>query len=133
MNMDESVERVLNRRANLLHKDNKAVPAHHETISNLGLVLGETVLNEMSPLAKEMMCIDTPFPTAPKTLWISPKDRIDNDIFLKPPPNEDVIKALTHEGILEIGATLEQRLEKHLQAKIKAMKKEVEDFERFVV
>lgn len=131
-NMDKSVKSMLNRRTSYLHKDNKTVPAHHETMSNLGTILGETVLNEMSPLAKEMMGIDTPFPVAPKTLWISPNDRINNDIFLRPPPNEDVIKALAHEGILEIGTTLEERMEEHFQSRIKAMKKEVEDFERFV-
>lgn len=131
--MDESVKKILNRRASLLRSDNKTVPGHHETISNLGIILGQTVLNEMSPMAKELMGIATPFPIAPKTLWISPNDRIDNNVFLKPPPNEDVIKALTHKGILEIGATLEKRLEENFQSRIKAMKKEVEDFERFVV
>lgn len=130
--MDTSVKEMLIRRVALQHPDNKTVPSQHEAMSNLGFFLGETILNEMSPIAKEMMGIGTPFPVAPKTVWLTPSDRIDGNIVLKPPPNEDVIKALTHEGILEIGSTVEQRLEKHWQAKIKAAQKEVEDFERFV-
>lgn len=130
--MENSVKNMLIRRAVLLHSDNKTVPTHHEAISNLGFFLGETVLNEMSPMAKEMMGVGIPFPVAPKTVWLTPSDRIDDNIVLKPPPNEDVIKALTHEGILEIGSTVEDRLEKQWQARIKAAKKEVEDFERFV-
>lgn len=128
--MDKPVERMLKRRASLLHKDSKSVPEHHEVMSNLGFFLGETILNEMSPMAKEMMGIDKPFPVPPKTVWLPPVDRIDGNIVLKPPPNDDVIKALTHEGILEIGSTLEERLEKHWLGRIKAAKKEVEDFER---
>lgn len=128
--MDKSVERMLKRRASLLHKDSKSVTEHHEVMSNLGFFLGETILNEMSPMAKEMMGIDKPFPVPPKTVWLPPGDRIDGNIVLKPPPNDDVIKALTHEGILEIGSTLEERLEKHWLGRIKAAKKEVEDFER---
>ncbi|XP_037047804.1 FK506-binding protein 5-like isoform X2 [Bradysia coprophila] len=127
--MGTSVERVLNRRASLL--DNKTVPVHHETMSNLGTFLGETVLSEMSPIAKEMMHLDKPFPVAPKTVWLSPSDRNNGKFVLKPPPNEDVIKALTHEGILEIGSTVEKKLEEHWQTRIKEAKKEVEDFERF--
>lgn len=127
--MDTSVERVLSRRAYLL--DNKSVPARHETTSNLGTFLGETILSEMSPVAKEMMRIDKPFPVAPKMVWLSPADRYDGDLVLKAPPNVDVIKALTHDGILEIGTTAEKKLEEHWQARIKAAKKEVEDFERW--
>lgn len=129
--MDKSVTSMLNRRASLLHKYNKNVPEHLETMLNLGIILGETVLSGMSPMAKEMMNIDKPFPVAPKTVWLPPGDRIEGNIVLKPPSNDDVIKALTHEGILEIGSTVEERLEKHFQARIKAAKKEVEDFERF--
>lgn len=131
--MDKTVESMLKRRASLLHKDNKSVPEHHEVMANLGFFLGETILNEMSPMAKKMMGIDKPFPLAPKTVWLSPGDRIDGNIVLKPPPNDDVIKALTHEGILEIGSTLEGKLEKHWLARIKAAKKEVENFERFFI
>lgn len=130
--MDKSVKRLLERRATLLNPGNKTVPAHHEAMSNLGKFLGETVLNEMSPMAKEMMRIDRPFPVDPKTVWLSPSDKIDGNIMLKPPPNDDVIKALTHEGILEIGSSVEEKLEKHFQARVKAAKKEVEDFERFI-
>lgn len=127
--MDTSVERMLSRRDNLL--DSKTVPARHEATSNLGIFLGETVLNEMSPMAKEMMRIDRPFPVAPKTMWLSPADQNDGKRILKPPPNEGVIKALTHEGILEIGSTVEKKLEEHWQTKMKALKREVENFERF--
>lgn len=133
MNTPETpVKSMLTRRALLMHKDNKSVPSHHEAMSNLGTFLGETVLNEMSPVAKEMMGIDKPFPVAPKTVWLSPDDRTHGNIILKPPPNDDVIKALAHEGILEIGSTVEAKLEKHWLERIRAAKKEVEDFERFV-
>lgn len=128
---DDSVNRMLTRRADLLY--NKTVPSHDEAMSHLGTFLGEIVLNEMTPMAKEMMGIGTPFPVAPKKVWLPPSDRMDGKIVLKPPPNEDVIKALTHEGILEIGSTVEERLEKIWQEKLKAAKKEVEDFERFVL
>lgn len=130
--MDKSVKSMLNRRATLLHGDNKTVPTHQEALTNLGDFLGEIVLNEMSPMAKEMMGVGKPLSAAPKTVWLSPEDRIVGNIVLKPPPNEDVIKALTHEGILVIGSTVEERLENHWEARIKAARKEVEDFERFV-
>ncbi|KAJ6634706.1 hypothetical protein Bhyg_13283, partial [Pseudolycoriella hygida] len=62
---NKSVACMLQRRAKLLHKDNKTVPAYNEAISNLGSFLGETVLNEMSPLAKGLMGLDEPLPVAP--------------------------------------------------------------------
>lgn len=121
---------MLTRRAVLLHRNNKAVPSHHEALSNLGGFLGDTVLHEMSPLAKDMMDIETPFPDAPHTMWLSPGDRMNRKVVLKPPPNEEVVKALTHEGILEIGSVVEEKLEQHIRERINAAKKEVEDFER---
>lgn len=129
--MEKSVKSMLNRRASLLHRHNQNVPSQHETITKLGDFLGQTILSSMSPLAKKLMGVETQFPVPPKTLWISPSDRVDCKIMLTPPPNIEVIKALTHEGILEIGSMLERKVEEDCESKLKVARKEVEDFERF--
>lgn len=77
---------------------------------NISKELVEVHLKNCTPIEKSLLGRDKPL-KGPGSLWISPDDRLScNQVRLTPSKAESV-QALTHQGILEIGKRLEEKLE----------------------
>lgn len=120
---------TIHRRQQLLHT--RCLPTQIEVRQKLGDDLANVIFQTMNPIEKHLMGIKNPLNGPPEQLWIAPNDRLEGHVNLTAPPNDEVLRALTHEKILEIGCDMENRLAKHEQFKIETAVKQAVEFERF--
>ncbi|GLV44429.1 hypothetical protein CBL_10233 [Carabus blaptoides fortunei] len=87
------------------------VPIQQEIRCRLGDDLTEVLFETCMPSLKPYLGL-TPTLNGPgDDLWVSPSDILIGKIRLKPPLTNKYIKALTHQGILDIGSVIEKKFE----------------------
>ena len=126
---DKCIKEYLARRTHLLQ--NKQLPSQDEVMKNLGNELGKTILNTLTPKAKELMGVAKPLSTAPDNLWISPTDHLEGDIRLKPMPNTKCVKSMTHEFVMKVGEEMVTKLKNETNALIAQALEENTKFEKY--
>lgn len=106
------------------------VPMRQEAVAFLGEALTDVVLHTMTPKAQELMGVTKPLSVAPDVMWLSPEDRLHDELVLKAPRNVEHLQAFTHQKILEIGEKIEEKVEKGLDLQIKNAVYEAKMFEQ---
>ncbi|KAJ8920277.1 hypothetical protein NQ315_011938 [Exocentrus adspersus] len=84
------------------------IPPISEAQTNLGQPLAQILFDHCDFALKEDFGL-TPLKGAGDELWISPSDLLIGKVALKPPLTSKHIQALTHQGILSIGAEVEKK------------------------
>lgn len=124
----QNIEKIMLRRSELLR--NHDVPEPHEPLANLGKPLGNVILSTLTPKAKELMGVSRKLTSVPSNLWISPSDRLNGIVQLRPPITNSCVKALCHKTIMECGQEIEEKLQHETKALLKKALKENTVFER---
>lgn len=86
---------------------NFQVPPFSEAKLQLGHALAQVLLDDCPESLKDEMHLSTPLQGPGENLWLSPSDLLIDKVVLRPPLTAKHVKALTHEGILNIGEEIE--------------------------
>lgn len=120
---------TITKRRQLLHT--RCLPTQTQVRDKLGTELADVIFDRMNPVEKCLMGVDKPLKGPTEQMWVDPRDKAKGNVKLTPIPCYDHIRALTHQGVLEIGGLLEQRLETHEKYKIDTAVREAVEFEQF--
>jgi hypothetical protein len=114
----------------MLDLANHPTPADLE--KNMGKELTEMFLKTCSPFERVLFGRDKPLKGPPSDLWISPEE-YGNSCSIKKTPIKsiDCLQALTHQGILEIGEKLEEKIEEARMLENEKIIKETQEFMEF--
>lgn len=123
-------EDIFARRTQLLR--DFQVPMRQEAVAFLGEALTDVVLHTMTPKAQELMGVTKPLSTPPEVLWISPEDRLRNELVLKAPRNVEHLQAFTHQTIMRLGEGIEKKVENDQISQTKAAVDEAKMFEQLI-
>ncbi|XP_008551594.2 uncharacterized protein LOC103574037 [Microplitis demolitor] len=110
-------------------KKKNEIPKQSEIINSIGPSL-TSILYNFSPTDVKKLLGVIPQLDGPSTdLWIPPSDKKDGDkIILKPIVNHDLIKALTHDGILKLGEQAKRNYDANVNKKINDnLKREIKE------
>lgn len=120
---------------------NLEIPTITEIKNSLGQPFTEVFFEQCPGALRCYLGLEPPLEGPGNTLWQSPSDILLGKVVLKPPITSKCIKALTHEGILEIGRDVEIKKQNEfdmdkqhsLMAQEKYLRREFnEDLERAV-
>jgi hypothetical protein len=104
------------------------VPTISEVKLVAGLPLALVLFEECHPDLQEDFGL-TPYLQGPgDELWVSPSDLLIGKVALTPPLTQKHIQALTHQGILEIGAEIEQKFLNEMRIEKEKAVQEREDY-----
>jgi len=119
----------INRRQDLL--ENYEVPLQSEMASQLGEPLANVVNSTMTDVGKILMGTFDNLKGPPRDLWISPSDHLIGKVRLTSPYSDKLLKALTHQTIIELGMETEEKIKNEMEATIEKVKAETSNFEKY--
>lgn len=91
------------------------LPTIAEMNQSLGPCLGDIIRKQANPVVRQCAKIDKPLKGPQKPLWVPPKS---TDIVLTKPPDEDNMKALHHQFILDMGHDIEDKFENEIKKRV---------------
>ncbi|RZC32927.1 golgin subfamily A member 4-like [Asbolus verrucosus] len=104
------------------------VPTISEIKASLGLPLAIVIFEESHVTQKEELGLTSYLRGPSGELWVSPSDLLIGKVCLTPPLTQKHIQALTHEGILDIGAQIEQKYWNEMRIEKEEALKEREEY-----
>ncbi|XP_057319003.1 uncharacterized protein LOC130663659 [Microplitis mediator] len=100
-------------------KTKNEIPKQSEIINSIGPSLTSILCNFSPPDVKKLLGVIPQLDGPSTDLWIPPSDTKDgNKIILKPIVHHDLVKALTHDGILKLGERAKRNYEANVNKKI---------------
>lgn len=85
------------------------IPTMSEVREELGNALAPVFFEQCPEALKEQIGLTPPLEGPGDVLWTSPSDLLIGKVVLKPPYTDRHIKALTHQGILDLGVDIERK------------------------
>ena len=110
----------------LEYLDVKNHPTPSDLERNMGKALTDVYLKTCTPFERTLFGRDKPL-KGPDNLWISLEDQGNGKKVCLTPLRTESVQALTHQGILEIGKRLEEKLE---DEKLMVIRKAVAEAEK---
>lgn len=107
---------TLKRRLNLLESD--VVPTKSELRTQMKNEFSEIILQTMSPYAQTIMGYNEFLKGPSNLLWISPQDHLNLDVKITEQENEYCSHILTSDGIEQLGAEIDGKIEDEIKNKI---------------
>lgn len=117
-------------RARLIHRavliQTHDVQTQSELYASVGKSLGKIIINNMPLLSKELMGATDPLNGPNETLRMHPDNRLSEKLCLT-----ETTKALTHEGVMDIGAEIEAEFKEEWLRRLQRALDETSEFEKF--
>ncbi|CAG5093760.1 Protein of unknown function [Cotesia congregata] len=89
-------------------------PKQSEIKNYIGPILTTTLFDFSPPDIQKLLGVTPLLEGPPENLWTSPSDKI----ILRPVTNHNIIKALTHDGILKLGEQVKRNYEADVNKKV---------------
>jgi len=103
-------------------------PMRSAIVKNLGGPLSDVFFSSLSPSQQDQVGVAPRLLGPGRDLWVSPSDILRGHVVVSPPYTDRLLRALTHKGIMDMGAEYESKVhKKYIQEIEEALKmKEIE-------